>query len=505
MTTAWPGVPPEAAELMLPLVRSTADLMTLAIRQEVAAFAGLPAAHGPAAHAYGAHDSNGHPPGGQASGASGSSASAQRAAAPRTAVPGAGPSGGCTSGGSAHRSAAGRAAEHGACGSSEHCLHSAVQQAVRHFVWRVADPGLPRLEITEFFRAIGRDQTVAGLDPDSVQSAFRVGARVAWRALHERVEWGSLGADVPARLGEAIFLYLDELAAACAEGAALARAAAAGDSQCRQQRLAELIVADPPRPAAAVAELARECGWQLPRKVAVAALGTAGQAGPLGALPAEFLADLSGADPYAVVPDPDGPGRAELIASCFRGRLAALGPAVPLAAAASSLRWARRALALGSRGIVAADHGLIRCADNVPAMLLLADEELLLVMSAARLSPLTRLRSAQRETAAETLLCWLQNGGNAKETARQLHVHPQTIRYRLRQIREMFGTELLEPEARFELEIALRARRLLRCDQPRQQQSQHGRTDQPPAAGKNRPHQARRPELHAHAAAPPAR
>ena len=468
VTTAWPGVPPEAAELMLPLVRSTADQMTSAIRQEVAAFAGLPAAHGPAVQAYGAGASNG-----RASGAAASSAAAQRAAAARTAEP-------------------------GACGSSQHCLHSAVQQAVRHFVWRVADPGLPRLEITEFFRAIGRDQAVAGLDPESVQSAFRVGARVAWRALHERVQWGSLGADVPARIGEAIFLYLDELAAACAEGAALARAAAAGDSHCRQQRLAELIVADPPGPAAAVAELSRECGWQLPRKVAVAALGTAGQeAGPLGSLPAEFLADLSVAEPYAVVPDPDGPGRAELIASCFRGRLAALGPAVPLAAAGSSLRWARQALVLGCRGIVAADHGLIRCADNVPAMLLLADEELLRVMSAARLSPLTRLRSAQRETAAETLLCWLQNGGNAKETARQLHVHPQTIRYRLRQIREMFGTELLESEARFELEIALRARRLLRCEQPTRQ---HGRTDQPPPASRNRPHTARRPELHAHPA-----
>jgi DNA-binding CsgD family transcriptional regulator len=415
--TAWPGVPPEAAEPMLPLMRSTADQMTFAIRREVPAFG--------------------------ESGATGS-------------------------------------------GTSEHCLREAVLQAVRHFVWRIADPELPRLEITEFFRGIGREQAAAGLDVESVQAAFRVGARVAWRALHERVEWSSLGADVPARLGEAIFLYLDELAAACAEGAALARAAAAGQARCRRQDLAGLIVADPPGPAAAVAGLARECGWQLPRKVAIAALGTAGQqAGPLSALPAEFLADLSGPEPYAVVPDPEGPGRAELIAGCLRGRLAALGPAVPLAAASSSLRWARQALALGCRGIVAADHGLIRCADNVPALLLLADEELLRVTSAARLSPLTRLRPAQRETTAETLLCWLQSGGNAKETARQLHVHPQTIRYRLRQIREMFGTELLESEARFELEVALRARRLLRCEQPRQPQPRHHAASQAVPAGRD--------------------
>jgi DNA-binding CsgD family transcriptional regulator len=451
ITTAWPGVPPKAAELMLPLVRSTTDQMTWAIRREVAAFAVLPAApsgSGPAVA------------GTAVAGAAATRASAPRASVPYPSVPGA--------------------------GAAEHSLHGAVQQAVRHFVWRVADPGLPRLEITEFFRDIGRQQAAAGLELEAVQAAFRVGARVAWRALHESVDWGSLGAEVPARLGEAIFLYLDELAAACAEGAALARAAAAGGAQCLRQRLAGLIVADPPGPAAAVAQLARECGWQVPRKVAVAALGTAGQqAGPIAALPGDFLADLSGAEPYAVVPDPDGPGRAELVAGCLRGRLAALGPAVPLAAAGSSLRWARQALDLGCRGIIAADHGLIRCTDHVPAMLLLADAELLRMMSAARLSPLTQLRSAQRETAAETLLCWLQNGGNAKETARQLHVHPQTIRYRLRQIREMFGTDLLESEARFELEIALRARRLLRYEQPRQQQPEQHLAGQAGPASRN--------------------
>jgi DNA-binding PucR family transcriptional regulator len=42
-------------------------------------------------------------------------------------------------------------------------------------------------------------------------------------------------------------------------------------------------------------------------------------------------------------------------------------------------------------------------------------------------------------------------------------VHPQTVRYRLRQIQELFGPVLAEPGARFELEVALRARALLRA------------------------------------------
>jgi DNA-binding PucR family transcriptional regulator len=42
--------------------------------------------------------------------------------------------------------------------------------------------------------------------------------------------------------------------------------------------------------------------------------------------------------------------------------------------------------------------------------------------------------------------------------ARALHVHPQTARYRLAQLRELLGDQLDDPDARFELELALRSR-----------------------------------------------
>ncbi len=89
------------------------------------------------------------------------------------------------------------------------------------------------------------------------------------------------------------------------------------------------------------------------------------------------------------------------------------------------------------------------------------DEELARALSAARLGPLQELRTGQRDMLAGTLLSWLQNGGNAKAVARQLHIHPQTARYRLRQLQALFGEALGDPDSRFELEIALRARRLL--------------------------------------------
>jgi len=62
----------------------------------------------------------------------------------------------------------------------------------------------------------------------------------------------------------------------------------------------------------------------------------------------------------------------------------------------------------------------------------------------------------------QTLLAWLQHGCNANEVALRLHVHPQTVRYRLRQVEDLFGDQLRDPDRRFELEIALRARHMLR-------------------------------------------
>jgi DNA-binding PucR family transcriptional regulator len=42
--------------------------------------------------------------------------------------------------------------------------------------------------------------------------------------------------------------------------------------------------------------------------------------------------------------------------------------------------------------------------------------------------------------------------------AAALHVHPQTVRYRVAQLRDLFGEALEDPAARFELSLAVRVR-----------------------------------------------
>src|SRR5512135_2708753 len=85
------------------------------------------------------------------------------------------------------------------------------------------------------------------------------------------------------------------------------------------------------------------------------------------------------------------------------------------------------------------------------------DPELVAELVARRLAALEQVRDATRDRLAETLLAWLVHRGQRQPIAETLHVHPQTVGYRLTQLRKLFGKELDDPSARFELEIALRA------------------------------------------------
>jgi hypothetical protein len=344
-------------------------------------------------------------------------------------------------------------------------LGQAVQHAVDTFIGRVARPGTPTTAILAEFRGIGAAEAREGRSLEPLQAALRLGARVGWRRLC--VVAAAHGLDMLAlgRVGEAIFVYLDELAAASAQGYLDARMEFAGERERRRRRLLDLILAEPAAPAEAVAEAAAAAGWALPRQVVVVALeeqhpDTPMLPGPAPALPDDVLLDWSRREPCLLIPDPDGPGRMTAAGRGLAGWAAAIGPAVPLARAATSLRWARRALDLADRGIIDSP-GPVRCDDHLSSLMIFGDEELTRALCAARLAPLQRLRPAQRDRLADTLLVWLQNGCNANEVALQVHVHPQTVRYRLRQVDDLFGDELRDPDRRFELEIALRARQLL--------------------------------------------
>ncbi|MCB5182662.1 PucR family transcriptional regulator [Streptomyces antimicrobicus] len=223
-----------------------------------------------------------------------------------------------------------------------------------------------------------------------------------------------------------------------------------------------------------LAALAAAAGWPPPAAVRAVALASPGETQQLAAALDDALAGLAGGQPCLLVPSPDGDRRSALELA-LRGRFAAVGHPVPLRDAASSLRWASRLLAL-SPGRNGPDARAEFVDDHLSTLMLLQDEPLAHALAARWLRPLADLTPRQSERLEVTLLAWLEGGG-APEAAKALSVHPQTVRYRMRQLEKLFGADLRDPRTRFELEMALRSRRLMA--QVRRQHSRVGRRVRP--------------------------
>jgi DNA-binding PucR family transcriptional regulator len=101
----------------------------------------------------------------------------------------------------------------------------------------------------------------------------------------------------------------------------------------------------------------------------------------------------------------------------------------------------------------------VHAADHLPALLLGSDPELAADLAADRLAPLRAVGGATEARLTETLRAWLDRPGQVQAIAADLGVHPQTVRYRVRRLRELFGDALEDPDRRFELALALRVNR----------------------------------------------
>ena len=56
----------------------------------------------------------------------------------------------------------------------------------------------------------------------------------------------------------------------------------------------------------------------------------------------------------------------------------------------------------------------------------------------------------------ETLYAYLQTGGSLREAAELLHMHPSTVKYRMKVIRELLGPRLADRSSRLDIELAVR-------------------------------------------------
>ena len=350
-------------------------------------------------------------------------------------------------------------------GSFGRGVRTGVTEALRQFVELIRSPSGARGPGREVYVALGRGELRQGRTLDSLQSAYRVGARVAWRRVADAAQRAGADAEVLSLLAESIFAFIEELSADSVEGYAEARSHLEGERRRRQRELVLLLLRDPPADDADLRAAAAAAGWRIPLAAAAIACAEEELERIARRLPADALVAALDGEGCAIVPDPEGPGRAAEVGGALAGRTAALGPAVAPPELGASWSLARAALRGAEAGVIS--EAPLRADDVLIDLLLFEGRAFVDRIAARRLAAFDELTPKARGRMADTALAYVREGGNAAAMARALDQHPQTVRYRLARLRELLGDQLDDPDARLELELALRAQsRLARREPP---------------------------------------
>jgi hypothetical protein len=332
-------------------------------------------------------------------------------------------------------------------------LREVVTRSLEGFLEQLVDRDVPREDLWAYMRGVGSIEAKEGISREVSQAAFRLGASVGLEKLTVAAQTHpSVTPTVIGTVASAVFVYLNQVEEMVNEGHADTSARKIGDLRERRNALLDLLL-NTPYEANRTSVLARDLNWRLPASAAVVALGKPHSPTRAGfALPPDILVGLHRDQPCLVVPDPDGPGRR---ATLNRGLLhvaAAIGPSTPLPELHRSLDLAVRALPLsGNR------RGLLSALDVLPDLLLRQDTTVTTALVDSLLKPLRdhRTRNTSRTNLATTLLTCLENDFNTTAVAQHLALHPQTVRYRLRLIKELFGPVLDDRSKRLALHLAL--------------------------------------------------
>jgi hypothetical protein len=295
--------------------------------------------------------------------------------------------------------------------------------------------------------ALGRGEARSGRTTEALLAAYRIGARISWRELSSTAVRAGLPPEALAEFAGLVFSYIDELSDVSAAGHAEEQAATGRARQLTLELLARRLLDG--ASAEAVDDAVQRADWTPPTTLTAVLVPSPEVGGALAGVPSGTLvrADLTEAEELTLllIPDVHGSARAALLRTLASHR-ATVGPPRPWREVRMSFDRAMRARAAGL--------GPDTEAHLVP-LVLDADPEARTDLRAAVLAPLASLRPATAEKLTETLRCWLLHQGRRDEVAAALFVHPQTVRYRMSQLRDHFGDSLDDPETVLALTVAL--------------------------------------------------
>jgi PucR-like helix-turn-helix protein len=295
--------------------------------------------------------------------------------------------------------------------------------------------------------AIGRERAEQGLTVDAVLHAYRISVTAVWSRFGELAR--ERGADVTSVLAfsETLWVWADavmDIVAAAHREVELEQARE--EQQRRDAFLLALLTGT-----LDAAELRRDSG--------TFGLDADREFVPFrgrGLTSHRVAVALAGDDGLVMSLDRDLAGIAIRRPVAMPGLVTGVGPAARLEALPAAFAMASRAL---QTAVAFGQEGTFSLADLSIRPAIVADEVLGDAFAARYLEPLAGLGRLGAEL-EETLRTWFDQGMRVDDTARALHVHPNTLRHRLRRFEETTGTTLRDPRHLVELWWALERRRL---------------------------------------------
>ncbi len=304
------------------------------------------------------------------------------------------------------------------------------------------------------FEEIGRAQWRQGIPVGTLLSAYQLGARVAWRQMSQRALGQGLSPSALAALAEAVFCFVDQLSSASTAGYLSEQSEAAAARERSRDELVELLLSDRSDSASVLAAALR-AGWPIPSTAAVVLVEASNEVGRemVSRLDPTCLIVRRSGLLGAIVPDPAAPGRRQRLANVLRSSSAVIGHTVTLEHLPASAQIAEVASRLQQAGVLSEDPVFVD--EHIDAIIVHREPRLLDALRHQTLAPLEGATPASREALRATLRSWLRNMGDRRAIAAELHVHPQTVRYRMGRLRELFGASLDEPGTRLQLMLSL--------------------------------------------------
>ncbi len=324
-------------------------------------------------------------------------------------------------------------------------IRQVVQLALGGFLTLLTkhDPDTPRPPALEGAYQIGRGEARSGRSMEALLAAFRIGARVCWHDMSRVAVAQGIGADQLSDFAEMVFHYIDQLSEAAAAGHADELESTGRVRQRKLDRLTRALLggAAPDEIVAA----ADRADWPAPGALTAVVLPESQVShaltllDPLTLQSSEEGPELPAGSAVLLIPGAATDAARRSLVRTLRGTDAVVGSSVPWLEVLDSYRRARRCLRLGLTGFVDSNH-------HLASLVLDADPGAREDLRRHVLAPLADLRPSTVDKLTETLRAWLLHQGRRESIAEALFVHPQTVRYRVSQLREAYGDQLEDPE-----------------------------------------------------------